>query len=47
MDQAVYETLLKVADSDYTIRSAAEAHLKELANVPGNLWLHLFTQYET
>ncbi|ORZ19612.1 armadillo-type protein [Absidia repens] len=34
MDQAVYETLLKVADSDYAIRSAAEAHLKELANVP-------------
>lgn len=35
MDQAAYETLLRVADSDYAIRSAAEARLKELANAPG------------
>ncbi|KAI9307964.1 armadillo-type protein [Cunninghamella echinulata] len=34
MDQVVYETLLRVADSDYTIRSEAEARLKELASTP-------------
>ncbi|KAI9023057.1 armadillo-type protein [Phycomyces nitens] len=34
MDQAVYETLLQVADPDGGIRSAAEARLKELGNAP-------------
>lgn len=37
MDQVVYETLLSVADSDFTIRSQAEARLKELASAPGNI----------
>ncbi|KAI7871897.1 armadillo-type protein [Spinellus fusiger] len=34
MDQAVYETLLQVADPDRNTRSAAEAQLKELSNTP-------------
>ncbi|KAG0175607.1 Importin 9 [Apophysomyces sp. BC1015] len=34
MDQAVYETLLRVTDSDGGIRSAAESRLKELAIGP-------------
>lgn len=37
MDNAVFETLLRVADSDGTIRTAAENRLKELAIQPGNL----------
>lgn len=36
MDNAVFETLLRVADSDGTIRTAAEARLKELGLQPGN-----------
>lgn len=36
MDNAVFETLLRVADSDGTIRTAAENRLKELAVQPGN-----------
>jgi hypothetical protein len=35
MDNAVFETLLRVADSDGTIRTAAENRLKELAIQPG------------
>lgn len=35
MDNAVFETLLRVADSDGTIRTAAENRLKELAIEPG------------
>lgn len=35
MDNAVFETLLRVADSDGTIRTAAENRLKELAVQPG------------
>ncbi|KAI8368240.1 armadillo-type protein [Radiomyces spectabilis] len=34
MDQAVYETLLQVVDSDGHVRSAAEQRLKELAASP-------------
>ncbi|ORZ02241.1 hypothetical protein BCR43DRAFT_2918 [Syncephalastrum racemosum] len=34
MDQAVYETLLRVTDSDGGIRSAAEQRLKEFAAAP-------------
>lgn len=36
MDNAVFETLLRVADSDGTIRTSAEQRLKELATQPGN-----------
>lgn len=36
MDNAVFETLLGVANSDGSIRTAAESRLKELAVQPGN-----------
>lgn len=35
MDNAVYETLLRVANPDGAIRQAAENQLKELAVQPG------------
>lgn len=37
MDNAVYETLLRVANADGTIRHNAENQLKELAVQPGSL----------
>lgn len=39
MDNAVFETLLGVANSDGSIRTAAENRLKELAVQPGKLEL--------
>lgn len=41
MDNAVFETLLRVADSDGTIRTAAEERLKELGLQPGNFYFAL------
>lgn len=39
MDNAVFETLLGVANSDGSIRTAAENRLKELAIQPGRILL--------
>ena len=37
MDNAVFETLLRVADSDSSIRTSAENRLKELATQSGKI----------
>jgi hypothetical protein len=42
MDNAVYETLLRVANADGAIRQSAENQLKELAVQPGTLFAIFF-----
>lgn len=47
MDNAVFETLHGVADSDGTIRTAAENRLKELATQSGTTLYKEIVQFRT